>query len=240
MIKYALIIMLGATLFSCGTSAESSTSQGYPIRMSESKTRNVDHYLAETNFDTDKLESEMDLSQDDQAQNRLIIYNASLKLVVKKVDSLQQYFERIAKFHGGYVQYYNEERATIKVKNDRLFAAISAIEKLGEVTSKSIRAQDITTVYHDLEIALDNTRKARLRYLELLEKAQNVNEMLQVERELERINQTIDRLSGQLQNYDNSIQFSEISVQIHQKVKPGVLGYMGIGLWKGFRWLFVR
>jgi chromosome segregation ATPase len=181
-----------------------------------------------------------DLTQNVESISRLIIYKAQLKMTFRETDTLMNAFDRIAKYHGGYVQFYNDERATIKVLTDRLNAALEDIEQLGKVTSKTVRAQDITTEYNDLEIALDNAEKSRIRYLELLQKAQNVNEMLQVERELERINRTIDRLKGQLQNYDSRIQFAEITVQIHKKVKPGVIGYVGVGLWKGVRWLFVR
>ena len=44
----------------------------------------------------------------------------------------------------------------------------------------------------DLEIRLENAEKARNRYLELLDKAETVGEVLSVEKELERLNEKID------------------------------------------------
>lgn len=181
-----------------------------------------------------------DLTQDSENHNRLIIYNASLTLTVKKCDSLIGDFERLAKYHGGYLSSFSNDRAILKVRTDRLNTALKEFSNFGQVSSQAIHAQDITTAYKDLELSLENSEKARLRYLELFNQAKTVNEMLTIERELERINGQIDRTKAQINNYDQRIQFAEIVVHVKEKVKPGVLGYIGIGLYKSVKWLFVR
>jgi hypothetical protein len=111
---------------------------------------------------------------------------------------------------------------------------------LGKVQSQSVSGQDVTDQYRDYQIRLENAEKSRDRYLELLAKAENVEAALQVERELERLNETIDLLKGRMNRMDHLEAFSTITVQIKERKKPGVLGYVGLGVYHAFKWLFVR
>ncbi|MCB0737835.1 MAG: DUF4349 domain-containing protein [Bacteroidetes bacterium] len=103
-----------------------------------------------------------------------------------------------------------------------------------------LSGQDLTAQYLDFEIRLENAEKARARYLELLEKAENVESALLVEKELERLNGTIDMLIGQMNRMNHLTTYATITVRISERVKPGPLGYLGMGLYHAFKWLFVR
>ncbi|MEL6720337.1 MAG: DUF4349 domain-containing protein, partial [Bacteroidota bacterium] len=81
--------------------------------------------------------------------------------------------------------------------------------------------------------------KTRQRYLELLNKAEKVNEILEIERELERINIDIESMKGQLKRLDGQVDYATITVNLQEKVKPGPLSAVGVGLYKVVRWLFV-
>ena len=59
---------------------------------------------------------------------------------------------------------------------------------------KSITGKDVTDEHYDLNIRLENAQLARDRYLELLNRAQTVDETLKVEKELERLNTELDLL----------------------------------------------
>ncbi len=121
-----------------------------------------------------------------------------------------------------------------------LDTAIAAIAALGEITSKNIIGNDVTDRYTDYEIRLENAQSARKRYLELLSQAENVSAALMVEKELERLNTEIDLLEGQMRSITQNVQYSSITVYLNEKVKPGILGYIGIGIYEGVKWLFVR
>lgn len=172
--------------------------------------------------------------------NRLIIYNANLDLKVKVLDSIPSKIKVIASNNQGYVSSVSNHRISLKVKAELLDQAIKEIAKLGKVSSKNVSSNDITDSYRDSEIRLENALKSRNRYLELLAKAENVEATLKVERELERLNTEIDLLKGRLKNYDNQITYSQIDVYLTQKVKPGIVGYVFVGLYESIKWLFVR
>lgn len=174
------------------------------------------------------------------AESRKVLYNAYLTLVVDEPEAAGESLGEIAEKYQGYAQELGTNRAVIRVKSESLDAALAAIALLGKVPSRSVSGQDVTDQYRDYQIRLENAEKSRDRYLELLAKAENVEAALQVEKELERLNETIDLLKGRMNRMDHLEEYSTITVQIKERRKPGVLGYVGLGVYHAFKWLFVR
>jgi hypothetical protein len=172
--------------------------------------------------------------------DKKIIYSTSITLVAQRPDTASVKIGEIAKRMGGYVQTSGTSLCIIRVPEEKRKETETAITALGKVESKSTSGEDVTTEYADYAIRLDNAQKARERYLDLLAKAENVEAALKVEKELERLNETIELLKGQMQRIDHLAQFSTITVYIKEKKKPGVLGYIGVGLFKAVKWLFIR
>ena len=169
-----------------------------------------------------------------------IVRTASVHLTTKTPDSIPNQLSAIAEKFNGYVKENGSYYSTIRVEAQYLDSALLAVEALGRLDSKSIRGNDVTSEYLDNKMRLENAEKARTRYLELLEKAENVEAALLVEKELERLNETIEMLKGNLNKTDHLVAYSTINIYTKEKKKPGLLGYIGIGLYKSVKWLFVR
>jgi hypothetical protein len=54
------------------------------------------------------------------------------------------------------------------------------------------------------------------------------------------LNGEIELMKGKMNRIDHLVAYSTISVYFSEKKKPGLIGYVGIGLWKAVKWLFVR
>jgi hypothetical protein len=173
-------------------------------------------------------------------QDRKVTYNASVEMSPKSADSVNARLMGIAQRYGGYILNTGPQSASIRVRAADLNKALEDIARLGKVKNQRIWGEDVTEEYTDLEIRLDNMKKTRARYLELLQKANNVNETLDVEKELERLSREIDLLEGKLNRLSHLTEYSTIDIRYYSKPKPGPLGYVFIGLYKGVKWLFVR
>jgi len=171
---------------------------------------------------------------------RKTLLSAHLALTVENLDSANLQIVKIAEKHKGYVSEAGTYRTVIRVGSGQLDAAVADIAALGKLRRKNLLGQDVTEAYLDYQIRLENAQKARGRYLELLNKAQTVEEILKVERELERLNETIDLLKGKMARIDHLEEFSTITVELQERKKPGLLGYVGLGLYHAVKWLFVR
>ncbi|WP_282776411.1 DUF4349 domain-containing protein [Phaeodactylibacter xiamenensis] len=180
------------------------------------------------------------IARPQQEDDRKILYDAYLTLTVETPDSTSSYIQAIAKRYGGYVNETGTYRSIIRVESQLLDAAIADISQLGRLDRKSVRGQDVTEAYLDYQIRLDNAQQARGRYLDLLDQAATVDEILKVEKELERLNETIDLLKGKMNRIDHLDTYATITINLRERQKPGILGYIGIGLYRSVRWLFVR
>ena len=186
---------------------------------------------------------EFDKRQFDRNDTRMMIFNASLRMSVKNADSLNRELNEITSRFEGYAVTLGYSKSTIRVPASRLNDVIVEISKLGKMSAKTLVGSDVTDDFKDYQVRLENATKARQRYLELLQKAENVEATLAVEKELERLNGEIEMMKGKMERMNHLVSFSTIDIDIYQqedKKKPGIIGYVALYTYKGVKWLFVR
>jgi hypothetical protein len=123
----------------------------------------------------------------------------------------------IAEALGGHIASRSDGNVTVKVPSAHFREAMTALERVGEVRSRHVTAQDVTEEFHDLDVRLQNLKATRKRLEEFLTRAGNMQEALTVERELERVAQEMDRLEGRLHFLRSQASLSTISVGIVEK-----------------------
>jgi len=173
-------------------------------------------------------------------EDRMVAYTAYVKLTAENPDSVIQKIYLVAKNNQGYVFESNNHWVSIKIIKNNLLKAIDEVAELGEINNKNISGVDITNEYTDYNIRLENAENTRKKYLELLNIATNVESIINIERELERLNETIDLLKSKINKMNHSVEYSILSIEINKKVKPGILGYVTLGIYNSVKWLFVR
>lgn len=178
--------------------------------------------------------------KDIPAEGRVIIFNADITIETEDTAALAGRVASLAAKYGGYVVSTSSASVVIRVQADKFDPAIDEIKKMGEDVEVRIFSEDVTEVFRDTQIRLDNKLKARDRYLELLKRAENVQAALEVERELERLNVEIEELKGRITRLSHLSKYSTISVRIEEEVKPGPLGYIFYGAYRVVKWLFIR
>jgi hypothetical protein len=85
---------------------------------------------------------------------------------------------------------------TIRMLQINFYLAIERIERLGEVKNKNIKSEDVTEQYIDLKARLENAQREEKILLNFLNKATNVKDMLEIEKELNRIREKIEYYTG--------------------------------------------
>ena len=141
----------------------------------------------------------------------MLIYTANLSLAVFQVEPGLDAVERVAREIGGYLSSRQDNAITIRVPRDHFDDAIARIEKLGDVTHRDIKAQDVTDEFVDLQARLKNAYAIRDKLSELLSRA-SVKEALEIEKELGRVTEDIERMEGKLKLLRDQIAFSTITV----------------------------
>ena len=131
-------------------------------------------------------------------QGRLVVYTAVINVVVERIYDSIKTIENAVVGMGGYMQEMTNNSITLKVPAAKFQDAIAEAEKLGEVTKRDIKGSDVTEEMRDLNIRLQNAEQSRDKMIAILEKAQSVEDTLKIEKELERITETIELLKGKI------------------------------------------
>ncbi len=156
------------------------------------------------------------------ARAPVIIYQGELKMMSDE-DAIPRTIDRIidvAESVGGHIASRKDQSVQIKVPSASFRDAMTKIEAIGGVVNRSVTADDVSEEFHDLEVRLVNLRATRARLQEFLAKAPGINDMLTVERELERVAQEIDKGEGRLEFLRTRAAMSAISVALTAKPKP--------------------
>ena len=90
------------------------------------------------------------------------------------------------------------------------------VSELGNVTQKNESVEDVTLRYIDVESHKKALETEQERLLELLSKAENMEEILTIESKLSDIRYEIENYESQLKTMDNQIDYSTVSVYIDE------------------------
>ena len=97
---------------------------------------------------------------------------------------------------------------------------INDVKKLNE---KRITSEDVTTEFVDTRSRLESKKQVRLRYLDLLKQARNMEEILSVQSEINGIQEEIESASGRIEYMNHSSSFSTINLTFYQIVNASAV-----------------
>ena len=174
---------------------------------------------------------------------RVIIRTGSIVVEVPDLAIASAQLEARVDALGGYVEDSTATEEMIhlaaRVPSAQLDAFLDEAAALGEERSRSVSGRDVTEEYADIGAELDNLLALRDRLRALLDKAQNVEEILKVERELTRVQTRIDSLTGRKERIEKDVALSMVSVTLQKKPEPRILGPLGL-LYEGGKWLAIK
>ena len=154
---------------------------------------------------------------------RKVISTATLTIEVASVQAAINDITNITLENGGFISSssINEigsnrkgGHLTSRVPQRNFYSFIEKIEALGTEKQRQVSGQDITEEFIDLGARLDNLKKQETRLQEILKMATTVKDIIEVERELERVRGEIESLTGRLNYLNQSVEMSTITVNV--------------------------
>ena len=171
------------------------------------------------------------LAQEQQAQtgqDRLVIRNAVLTLVVDDPDARLDEISALAAEYGGWVVSANAYRSgtddearvtsasiSIRVLAERLDEALARLKaNVESVEYENITGQDVTQDYVDLNSRLTNLQSAEQQLQEIMDSARRTEDVLSVYTQLVDIRGQIELIQGQMQYYEQSAAYATIQITL--------------------------
>ncbi|QQS34293.1 MAG: DUF4349 domain-containing protein [Acidobacteriota bacterium] len=158
---------------------------------------------------------------------RKIIQNADLDLETADPENSQRSITQIAESLGGYVvetqQRSSDMRSskrdivsmTIRVPADKFGTALEQIRGAADrVVVETVKGQDVTEEFIDLEARLTAKRAGETQFMEIMKRSTDVSDALEVQKELAEIRSEIERLEGRKRFLENQTTLSTIKLRI--------------------------
>ena len=162
------------------------------------------------------------------AAGRKIIKNGDLSIQTREFDEFLTNLNRSILAVGGYVEAssingnsYNKNRmrsadVTARVPAEQLDAFCDQVSELGNVTYKNLYTRDVTLTYVDLESHVKALRTEQETLMELLRKAEKVEDIILIQNRLSDVLYEIESYESTLRTFDDQIAYSSVHLSIQE------------------------
>lgn len=156
----------------------------------------------------------------------MIIKTADLTVEVKSYQKASDSAISIAKSAGGFItdssaasdqSSPSEGTMILRVPVDSFERTINRLNKLGKVKSRSVNGQDVTGEAVDLESRLRNKRAEERQYLDIMNRAKKIPDVVMVTNELSRVRGEIEEAQGRLKYLKSASGMSTINLSLAEK-----------------------
>ncbi len=190
-----------------------------------------------------------ELDTTEMTKDLMIIKTADLTYEVEDVDKATDEVVTVVSKYNAFIldsHKYKDEygfsysTVTVRIKPDYFEKAVKDLHEgvEGDLLNEQITGEDITAEYVDLKARLVNKLEVQRRFNEYLDtQTRSLDDIITVERELERIGEEVERLKGQLRYLENRVALSTITVNVQEPSAPTLPGGKRT-FWEDIKWAF--
>jgi len=185
----------------------------------------------------------------DMAAN-MIIRTATASVQVDSLEPAVARVKELATRLGGYVgssgivtgkNQLRQAAIEVKIPAARFDEVLSGLAPIGELESVNVSAEDVGEEFVDVNARMENARRLERRLVDLLAtRTGKLKDVLDVERELARVREEIDRYEGRIRYLKAHTAMSTLSVTVHEPVPvvgtagKSVMGEAFTQAWRNF------
>ncbi len=225
-----LCVVLAMALVGCGASSIKSA-----MNKSVMEDAGMSVVTQSVKVESLKAESEAGLSSSSAAPQvedigRKLIKTVEMTVETKEYDVMLNGLNEQIKACGGYVEHMNTYNGsiyssrsysrnasmTIRVPEDKLEEFLEEVTNISNVVQRSDKVDDVTLAYVDLSSHKEALQTEQTRLLELLKKAESVEDIITIEERLSDVRYQIESMESQLRTYDNQISYSTVYLEIDE------------------------
>lgn len=154
-----------------------------------------------------------------------IIREANLTLETEQYDDDMQALRALVEENAGFItsneewgsgEYSRHMTLNVRVPSGALDSFMEQAKTIGSVLSSGITETDVTDQYTDTDRRLKAYQKQYDRVLEMMDQAQTVDELIQIESELSRLEIEMEDCQGALNYWDGRVQYSTVTIDVDE------------------------
>ena len=162
-------------------------------------------------------------------EGRKWIITIDMNVETEDLDSLMTDLDQKIKALNGYVEdqnihngssyasrRYRSANLTVRIPDEKVDQFTDEISGLANVVNQNLRREDITLKYVSTSSRVTALETEEARLLELLAKADNMTDLLEIEARLTDVRYELENYASQLRLYDNQIDYATIYLYIEE------------------------
>ena len=212
------LLLVAAMLFGCGAKSNDAAEGG-----SANRYESVEIYDKEISGST--TDSSAAPQQTNQKLVRKVWLNAEtedldalLATVDSRITELSGYVENREVYNGSnYSSHrYRTASLTIRIPADKLDEFVGQVTENSNIVSQNETTENITLSYADTESRQKALEVEQTRLLELLAKAESMEDILKIEERLTQVRTELEEVTSRLRVYDNMVDYGTIYLEINE------------------------
>lgn len=167
-------------------------------------------------------------------------YDTFLATLEEEVQNLGGYIESMDRYNGSRFSSYSSSRSTsmtLRIPKDKTDGFLNMVSEAANVVRRSDNVEDVTLSYVDLESHRNSLRTEQERLMELLERAESLEDIITIEDRLSVVRYQLESMESQLRTMDNQVEYSTLYLQVSevQELTPTVELSVGERIAEGFK-----
>jgi|YNPMSStandDraft_1061717.scaffolds.fasta_scaffold04240_1 hypothetical protein len=196
---------------------------------------------------------QFDKLEEINTSDRKLIKEGTIRFETENIEKTYKAIQKLTKEKKGYISRenvydYSEQKTyemVVRIPSNLFDNFVHDVSGLIlKLESKDINVRDVTEEYVDVESRIKSKKEILNRYTELLKQAKNVAEMLDIEREIGKIQVDMESYQGRLKYLQNQVSYSTLTIIFyeHQSKEFGFFKKIGKAIksgWNGLLWFIV-
>lgn len=146
-------------------------------------------------------------------------FDLVMSTLEQQVTEMGGYIESMETYNGSAYAYYQSTRnahMTIRIPKEKLDSFLDTVSGISNVVRRSEYVEDVTLAYVDLESHRNALRTEQTRLLELMEKAESIDDIIVIEQRLSEVRYELESMESQLRTYDNQVDYSTVYLYVEE------------------------
>ena len=162
-----------------------------------------------------------------------LVYRGSLSIQTREYDKSAAALREKVNAFGGFIENENEYSQggyytgkeqkslwvlymNVRIPTERFEEFLGGAEDIGNITSRSSSAENISRVYNDVSAQIEALEKQQKRLLEMMDRAETIEDMIAVEDRLSEVQYQLNKLKTNRESMDTDVAYSTVSITLNE------------------------
>ena len=218
------LVMTASLLAGCGAASMDKMENGFaadaPAAAAPMETPEMDYVVDSSLTSTDSTQTALPADQKIITTMHMDAETEAMETLLNSINAktaeLGGYMESQEIYNGSKYDSYRYRYAylTVRIPASKLDSFVNHVSDNANITSRNTSTENVTLSYIATESRIAALETEQTRLLELLAKAENMEDLLLIESRLTEVRTELEQVNSVLRSYDNRINYSTIHLNI--------------------------